>query len=179
MIASNSCGECDMCCRLLAIEVLEKPAGPLCHHFEGGCSIYEDRPAACRSFRCIWLKSERLPLGSRMGPEWRPDRAKFTMYTERDDRRLNVVVDPAYPLAWTREPYYGFLKRMSHRVNEAHELLIYVGDRRIVVFPHEDVDLGPVQPGDEIVFAYADRDGRQVPCAEIVSAPAGAAAGRS
>jgi hypothetical protein len=174
MTSSNACGECDMCCRLLAIEVLEKPPGPLCGHFQDGCcSVYQDRPDACRGFHCLWLKSERLTPEVRMSPQWRPDRAKFMMYSEHGDRRLNVVVDADHPQAWTREPYYGFLKRLSHRVAEGYELLVFVGDRRIVIFPDEDVDLGPVKPEDEIVFGYAQREGRRVPYARIGGALAG------
>ncbi len=116
----------------------------------------------------MWLKSERLALESRLGPEWRPDQAKFMMYTERGDKRLNVVVDPAHPLAWKREPYYGYLKRLSRRVAEGFELLVYVGDQRIVVFPDEDVDLGVVKPEHQIVIGYTERDGRQIPYAKIV-----------
>lgn len=162
-----------MCCRLLTIEELEKPAGLLCDHYAGGCAIYEDRPDACRGFRCIWLKSERLAPGSRLGPEWRPDRANFMMYTEQDGRRLNVIVDPAHSLAWKREPYYGFLKRTSSRVTEGHELLVYVGDRRIVVFPDEDLDLGLVGPEHKVEFGFTERDGRQIPYARVFRDPPG------
>jgi hypothetical protein len=173
MTTSNSCGDCDLCCRLLAIEALEKPPGLLCSHFHGGCSIYEDRPDACRGFHCLWLKSERLTPQARMGPHWRPDRAKFMMYTERGGLRQTVVVDQAYPLAWKREPYYGYLKRLSLRATEGYELLVYVGDRRFVIFPDEDVDLGLVGPQHEVVFGQTERDGRQVPCARIVDALSG------
>jgi hypothetical protein len=171
MTTANSCGDCDLCCRLLAIEPLAKPAGPLCVHFEQGCSIYPERPDACRGFRCLWLKSERLGPGSRLGRAWRPDQAHFVMYAERDDQRLNVVVDPAFPTAWTREPYYSFLKRLSGRAAEGHELLVFVGDRRIVVFSHADIDLGPVTPDQEIVFGVAEHNGEPVPYAILSDRP--------
>jgi hypothetical protein len=141
MTTPNPCGECSMCCQHLLIEALEKPAGVLCSHFKGGCTIYEGRPNSCRGFHCGWLKSQRLAPAWRMGPEWRPDRAKFIM----------------------------FIKRMSLRVVEGYELLVYVGDRLTVVFPNEDVDLGPVKPEDKIVFGYTERDGQQVPCATVLS----------
>ena len=75
MSTPNRCGECGMCCQLLAIEALEKPGGPWCAHFKDGCSIYEDRPDACRGFRCAWLKAERLAPELRLELEWRPGRA--------------------------------------------------------------------------------------------------------
>lgn len=105
----KSCGECGMCCKLLAIQSLDKPAGAWCGHFKraAGCGVYEERPPACRGFVCLWLDSEKLDEA------WRPDRAKFLMYTEKDGQRLNVIVDPNHPGAWKREPYYRRLKAMS------------------------------------------------------------------
>lgn len=159
----KSCGECGMCCKLLAIQALDKTAGDWCRHFRKGCSIYADRPPACRNFECLWLDSEKLD------DSWRPDRAKFLMYTEKDGKRLNVIVDPASPLAWKREPYYRHIKSMSQRALDGYELVVCIGERRVVVFPHEDVDLGRVDPEHKIVSGYATRDGERVPFAMILS----------
>jgi hypothetical protein len=165
----NACGDCGMCCKLLGIETLGKPAGPQCDHFKGGCQIYDDRPFECRAFHCAWLKSQRLPPALRMAPEWRPDRANFVMYTEQSGMRLNVVVEPTDPDAWRRAPYHAYIKRMSQRAAEGHELVVFLDDRRMVVFPDEEVDLGPVKPGQDIVFGRTERDGRMVPYARIVT----------
>ena len=135
----KTCGDCGMCCKLL--QALDKAADTWCSHFKSGCSIYADRPPACAGFICLWLDSEKLD------DAWRPDRAKFLMYTEKEGRRLNVIVDTAQPLAWKRELYY----------------------RRIVVFPHEDVDLGPVNPEHKIVSGCATHDGERVPFAMELS----------
>ncbi|MBS0490693.1 YkgJ family cysteine cluster protein [Phenylobacterium sp.] len=161
----KSCGECGMCCKLLAIQSLDKPAGAWCGHFKraAGCGVYEERPPACRGFVCLWLDSEKLDEA------WRPDRAKFLMYTEKDGQRLNVIVDPNHPGAWKREPYYRRLKAMSELALGGRELVVCVGDRRIVVFPHEDVDLGLVDPEHKLVSGYAERDGMMVPYAMILS----------
>jgi len=161
----KSCGECGMCCKLLAIQSLDKPAGAWCGHFKraAGCGVYEGRPPACRGFICLWLDSDKL------GEAWRPDRAKFLMYTEKDGQRLNVIVDPNHPGAWKREPYYRRLKAMSELALEGRELVVCIGDRRIVVFPHEDVDLGLVDPEHKLVSGYAERNGMMVPYAMILS----------
>ncbi|WP_421934570.1 hypothetical protein [Phenylobacterium sp.] len=112
---------------------------------------------------CLWLDSEKLDAA------WRPDRARFLMYTEKDGRRLNVIVDPASPMAWKREPYYSRIKAMSRRVLEGFELVVCIDTRRIVVFPHEDVDLGHVNPDHKIVSSYAERDGQSWPYAMVLS----------
>ena len=142
---------------------------------KSGC-LLESRPVTCYvvclvgSFAtscvttvCLWLDSEKLDEA------WRPDRAKFLMYTEKDGQRLNVIVDPNQPGAWKREPYYRRLKAMSELALEGRELVVCIGDRRIVVFPHEDVDLGLVDPEHKLVSGYAERDGMMVPYAMILS----------
>jgi len=54
----NECGECTLCCTLLNVPLLNKPAGTPCEHLcDTGCSIYEERFAPCRKFECAWLKS--------------------------------------------------------------------------------------------------------------------------
>ena len=161
----KSCGECGMCCKLLAIAPLDKPAGAWCVNFRrgAGCAVYSDRPPPCVGFMCLWLDSEKLD------DAWRPDRARFLMYTEKDGRRLNVIVDPASPMAWKREPYYRRIKAMSQRALEGYELVVCIDTRRIVVFPHEDVDLGLVNPDHKLVTGYAERDGLSVPYALVLS----------
>ncbi|MES2342206.1 MAG: YkgJ family cysteine cluster protein [Pseudomonadota bacterium] len=161
----KSCGACGMCCKLLAIAPLDKAAGDWCAKFArgAGCSIYADRPQPCVGFLCLWLDSEKLD------DAWRPDRARFLMYTEKDGRRLNIVVDSASPLAWKRQPYYRRIKAMSQRALEGFELVVCIDTRRIVIFPHEDVDLGLVDPDHKIVSGYAQRDGQSVPYAMVLS----------
>ena len=161
----KSCGDCGMCCKVLHIAELEKDAGTWCGHFKkgGGCGNYEARPAPCRGFTCLWLSSDKLD------PSWRPDKAGFLMYTHKDGKRLNVVVDPGKPTAWKREPYYSRLKRMSQRAHDGFELMVCVGDRRVVMFPSEDIDLGVLDTDHKVVSGFVDRDGTQVPFAMVLS----------
>lgn len=162
----KSCGDCGLCCKLLGVAAIDKKTGQWCVQFRkggGGCGIYADRPQACHDFVCLWLTSERLDEA------WKPNRARFVMFTEQDGRRLNVVVDPAEPLAWRREPYYGRIKAMSSRSEDGHELVVSVGDRRFVIFPHEDVDLGIINPDHKIVSGFATVDGERRPYAMVLS----------
>lgn len=52
------CRTCSECCFALAVKELEKPDKTHCKHCKTGswkpCSIYEDRPDACREFECLW-----------------------------------------------------------------------------------------------------------------------------
>ena len=58
----KSCGDCGLCCKIMGVTALEKPAGRWCRHFgkTTGCAIYEDRPNDCRVFNCLWLLTEAL-----------------------------------------------------------------------------------------------------------------------
>jgi hypothetical protein len=168
----KSCGDCSLCCKLLGVDALEKAPGQWCAHFKrgGGCGIYETRPKPCRVFHCLWMGSERLE------DAWRPDRARFLMYPEEERRRLNVIVDPAQPDAWRREPYYSRLKAMSQRSLDGYSLVICIGQRRIVLFPDQEADLGVVQAEQKIVAGYATHEGQKVPFAMVLSDPTDAEA---
>lgn len=58
----RSCGSCYACCTFLGITDLRKKAGQTCKHLTGAqgpdkrCSIYKDRPTACSSYTCCWIK---------------------------------------------------------------------------------------------------------------------------
>jgi len=139
----KACGTCMMCCKVLPIPELAKPAGQWCSHAVTGkgCGIYEDRPPVCRSFYCHWLVDPTL------GPEWKPNKAKFVMYPDRDSPDIyNIMVDPAFPDAWAKPPY---LERIRSWVAGGAALgrfaLVHVGPRLTAVLPDRIVDLGTVK----------------------------------
>ena len=59
----RTCGDCTLCCQVLDIPELTKPAGRLCVHANAGCNIYPDRPEPCRTFTCGWLATPALGRG--------------------------------------------------------------------------------------------------------------------
>lgn len=54
--AERACGPCSLCCTVLRVDELDKPAGDDCPHQCGdrGCGIYETRPQICRAYECLW-----------------------------------------------------------------------------------------------------------------------------
>src|SRR4051812_14872278 len=54
MVAGRECGTCTLCCKVAAVEELNKPNGVWCSHCLSGkrCTIYDQRPQSCRSFYC-------------------------------------------------------------------------------------------------------------------------------
>jgi len=136
----RTCGECQLCCKLLPIDDLRKPAGQLCRHAKPrkGCTIYPSRPFACKSWACRWLadpQTQGLP---------RPDRAHYVIDLAYDyvtfsvqdaaDIRLPVMqiwVDPAFPLAHRAASLRSFMLRMAElrRVGA----IVRYGSRQAVV----------------------------------------------
>ena len=152
MAGTRECGTCTLCCKVMAIRELEKPMGHWCAHCVPGkgCGIYETRFEICRTFLCGWRQVPQL------GDAWRPDRSKFLMYTEKNGQRLNVIVDPAQPGAWKREPYYRRIKAMSERALEGCELVVCIGDRRIGrLLQYRKLRLDVVHRGDSASRAPA------------------------
>lgn len=95
------CNECTLCCRLLPVAEINKPAGSPCTHQRSkGCRIYQKAgyPTGCRLWSCLWLGDESLPLQ-------RPDRVHYVIDTTPefvviDGQAVSVVqiwIDPRFP----------------------------------------------------------------------------------
>lgn len=165
---TKSCGDCSLCCKILRINVLDKPAGVWCQHFAKGvgCSIHSASPHECQKFQCYWTLSET------MGEEWRPDRSKLVIWSNVPGR-LIVDVDPAHPNAWRREPYVSQLRAWSNRdLPSPLEVLVRVKERMLVIFPEGEVDLGAQQTECSITSGYNVENGRKTPYARFVEARA-------
>lgn len=82
-VQGRTCGECRLCCKLLAVGKDEDPPGTFkkeqgkwCEHcFDGGCRIYDTKPEACEDYSCAWLRG-LLEDGDR------PDKAKIVVSLE-------------------------------------------------------------------------------------------------
>src|SRR5262245_31688695 len=110
----RKCGSCSLCCKLLDIPEIDKPDNQWCKHCKPGhgCTIYDMRPPVCRAFACQWL------VNSSLGMEWLPTRSKMVLRNvpSAGGLVLNVSVDPGYPNAWRKSPYYEHLKHLSTRI---------------------------------------------------------------
>jgi hypothetical protein len=150
----------------MAIPTLQKPRHTWCSKYvmRSGCGIYADRPSECAAFYCLYLATPELD------ETWRPDKAKFMIWTGREGRRLIVEVDPGSPMAWRREPYYAQLKTWSDRNRpDAFEVTVRVGRHLLVLFPEADIDLGP-EENLPIESGYALEGGAYQPYARYVRA---------
>jgi hypothetical protein len=102
----SSCGGCTVCCKVLQVNDTPggpKPAGVACPYLnaeDSGCTIYETRPATCKSFECMYIKLARR--SDVETPETlRPDKSGVMIV--HNPQRLYFtchVYDPARPEAW-------------------------------------------------------------------------------
>lgn len=125
---SLSCGSCTLCCKLLAIEEINKPVGKWCDRCNVGvgCGQYEDRPTACREFECLWLHSQKPQIDDalRFPADMRPDKSKVILFKQKNGTLL-AVVPAERPDAWKQGKTGEWLKR-ENRVRQAY---ILCGDK--------------------------------------------------
>lgn len=92
----SRCGACTLCCELLEVAVLHKAANTQCLHCVRGtgCSIWENRPAVCRQYFCLWAVSNKLP------ENLRPDKCGVVFEPLRDRPIMLALTSPERPDAW-------------------------------------------------------------------------------
>lgn len=156
----RQCGDCTLCCKVMAIEELAKPASSWCPHCKPGrgCLIYPDRPTECQTFRCLWLVNDRLDQ------QWKPNKSKLVLTTSEDG--IEVRCDPGFPDAWRKEPYRREIREWAMS-GETHDVtvVVIVGQKMILVAPDREFDLGIVQPDERIV---RELEGTRVVNASVV-----------
>jgi hypothetical protein len=149
-----------MCCKLTEIAELNKPQDVWCRHFKSGtgCTIYGERPPVCRTFQCVWT------LDPQLGEDWRPDRAKFVLTQIK--HQLIILVDPGFPDAWRKAPYFAQIKAWSNkRKSRFGWVLVRAHGHFIVVFPEAEIDVGPARVDVPITSGYRTENGRYGPYA--------------
>ncbi|MFO1183942.1 MAG: hypothetical protein U1E56_04065 [Bauldia sp.] len=147
IVEGRRCGTCTLCCKVMTVEDLKKPAGQWCPHcVKGrGCAIYSDRPGDCRTFHCGYL------LWPALGEHWLPARSKLVVRFKPDGMEIVVHVDPGVPNAWRAEPYHSELRILAGRAEgTVYTVFVQIGRRVIAVFPDRDVDLGVVAEDERV-----------------------------
>jgi hypothetical protein len=59
------CGECTLCCFMLAIKELGKPVNTDCIHCDHGCKIHGNHPKECSEFNCMYIQVTDIDIGLR------------------------------------------------------------------------------------------------------------------
>jgi hypothetical protein len=106
----RECGDCQLCCRLLPVKGIGKPANTRCQHQRAfkGCAVYhkpgEGFPWECGLWNCYWLIGDdieglRRPDRSHYVIDVMPDYVTntFSDGTERKIACLQIWIDPKHP----------------------------------------------------------------------------------
>jgi hypothetical protein len=88
---SRECGGCTLCCKLIGVPDLHKPANKWCEFATkgAGCKIHSVAPKACGDWRCLWLDG--------FGPiDWRPDKIHGAVSGTLDGENIVIYEDAGY-----------------------------------------------------------------------------------
>lgn len=106
------CGECGLCCKLIAVPGLAA-AGTWCPHAEPGrsggcCTIHDDRPQVCLGFNCFWRAES--------WPDWlRPDRCKVIFEALPGVLTILVSIDPGRADAWQEPKILEVIHKLKNK----------------------------------------------------------------
>lgn len=128
-----ACDECDLCCRVIGVEEIDKPRGHACPHLVAGkkgggcCGIFERQPESCRMFFCGWRASQYLSPKHRMPITMRPDHCGVVIgpIDEENESKIYLNVDPGRPDSWKDPDVLEYIKTY---IRNGVEVVLYVGD---------------------------------------------------
>jgi hypothetical protein len=139
----RGCGGCTLCCKLVPVPTIGKEAGKKCQNQRHGkgCTIYANRPFACRSWSCRWLADPETQGMSR------PDRAHYvidctwdyiTLRPEDGSAPTNLAViqvwvDPAFRDAYKAPELRAYMERVAIK-HRAACIVRWSRNEAIVVF---------------------------------------------
>jgi hypothetical protein len=145
-VEGRTCGTCNLCCKIVEVTALNKPANVWCEHCDvgRGCRIYEQRSAICREFFCRYMRDPSLDA------RWNPATAHFLLRAENAGT-LVIQVDPQRPEAWKREPYHSTLRERAKIVYPSGGMMfVKIGERALLILPDRDEDLGICSAQDRV-----------------------------
>jgi hypothetical protein len=140
----RGCGSCTLCCKLVPVRSMKKPANTRCKHqrFGQGCRIYDNRPAECRFWSCRWLSMEDAagltrPDRCHYVVDVMPDAITIVHHDTGEHIPLPVVqvwVDPDYPDAHKDPALRAYLELQGKEHNCA-ALIRFNSRDAIVLMP--------------------------------------------
>lgn len=103
----KNCGDCHECCDLPAIRERGKEDFTCCPDLgeHDGCTIYKERPIACREFNCLWRVNYVM--------DWRlrPDRCGVMF--EAFPNEKTIIALARTQAKWTEGPVKQLIDRMA------------------------------------------------------------------
>jgi hypothetical protein len=117
----RQCGDCTLCCKLVPVKEIDKPANTRCKHQRQikGCLVYHTNkmPFSCHIWNCRWLVNDDTHNLAR------PDRSHFVIDIMPDfvialdgDKKIQIQVvqiwcDANYRDAWKTPSMHDYMMR--------------------------------------------------------------------
>jgi hypothetical protein len=140
---TRQCGGCTLCCKLVPVRELGKPAGQRCQHQRHGkgCSIYARRPISCRTWSCRWLVEDDTaelsrPDRSRYAIDIMPDFVTLQNNETGEETHVPVVqvwVDPFFPDAHEDATLRAYMMRRG--AEGMATMIRYSSEDGFTIFP--------------------------------------------
>ena len=130
---TRTCEGCEACCTVMAIRELDKPAWKPCAHLApgGGCGIWGVHPVSCKSFTCLWRRSDTL-----LPPGMFPPDCGFMLAVDQLEAWPTVVkvcAETGRPNAWDQPQHRQVFARLAAAWN-CPVVVIEEGVRGAVAF---------------------------------------------
>jgi hypothetical protein len=128
-VTPRPCGDCDLCCSVMGIIELEKPAATRCPHQCGGCSIYGSHPPTCQSFECLWRQGA-------FKDEHQPNKLGLIFFSDPDNAKIiHCLVDHERLDCWREPEAMKVISAISGK------FVVLIGSQRLIAFatPHSGV----------------------------------------
>lgn len=127
LVPARPCGDCNLCCKLMAVPPIDKQAGIWCQHATkgAGCAIYHapERPRECDAFVCAWA-------AGLMPEEFKPSDVHWFMYPIRRDGVTTMIVEADdYPAPWMEPESWRYLTTLVATQDEKSPLDVLVRQR--------------------------------------------------
>ncbi len=111
------CNECNMCCILPELPIINKKPNIKCKHLiecSEGCQIYDTKPKGCSQFECYWFKHKNLP------EELRPDKCNIIFEYLTDD----IILALTHPEGIKENTTQTVIKLVDELVFKNHSIIV-------------------------------------------------------
>ena len=122
----KDCGDCSLCCKLIEVKPLNKPADTWCEHCtKQSCAIWEKRPEICKTYNCLWRTTPE------MTDDLQPSKCKVAFEVHEEGVAI-AHVDVDRPEAWRKPPVIGVILKL---VQEGTPVWVMIGKERHMLLP--------------------------------------------
>ena len=122
----KDCGDCALCCKLIEVKPLKKPAGTWCQHCtKHSCGIWEERPDICKTYDCLWRTTPE------MSEDLRPSKCRVAFEYHKEGVAI-AHVDKDRPHAWMTNPVKGAIIKL---LRSGVTVWVMIGNDRHMLLP--------------------------------------------